>query len=129
MTKTPAVLCLDIEDPITTRSHYAAEWICQQISEAGLTASCFLVAEKVRAWERLGLSSVIEAVGAHDLAFHSSRHSFHPTITEMSEALPAQAGAELLWAWQQPSSLGPGRRKLVAGSFGYAGPARACPDV
>ena len=102
MTKTPAILCLDIEDPITTRSHHAAEWICQQISDAGLTASCFLVAEKVRAWEQLGMSSVIEAVGAHDLAFHSSRHSFHPTITEMSESLPAQAGAELLWAWQQP---------------------------
>ncbi len=102
MTKTPAILCLDVEDPITTRSHHAAEWICREVSDAGLTASCFLVAEKVRAWERLGLSSVIEAVGAHDLAFHSSRHSFHPTITEMSEALPAQAGAELLWAWQQP---------------------------
>jgi len=102
MAKTPAILCLDVEDPITTRSHRAAEWICREVSDAGLTASCFLVAEKVRAWERLGLSSVIEAVGAHDLAFHSSRHSFHPTITEISEALPAQAGAELLWSWEQP---------------------------
>jgi len=102
MAKTPAVLCLDVEDPITIRSHRAAEWICQQVSEADLTASCFLVAEKVRAWQRLGMSSVIEAVGAHDLAFHSSRHSFHPTITEISEALPAQRGAELLWGWEQP---------------------------
>ncbi len=102
MTKTPAILCLAIEDPISTRSHRAAEWVCQQISEAGLTASCSLVAEKVRAWQRLGLSSVIEAVGGHDLAFHGSYHSFHPTISEISEALPAQAGAELLWGWQQP---------------------------
>jgi len=102
MTKTPAILSLDIEDPITIRSHHAAEWICQQISDAGLTASCFLVAEKVRAWERLGLSSVIEAVGAHDLGFHSSRHSLHPAISEISEALPAQVGAEQLWGWEQP---------------------------
>lgn len=102
MHKTPAILCLDVEDPIALRSHQAAQWICQQISAQGLTASCFLVAEKVRAWERLGLREVIEAVRPHDLCFHTSRHSFHPTITEISEALPAHSGAELLWGWERP---------------------------
>jgi len=102
VTKIPTVLCLDVEDPITMRSHLAARWITEEISAAGLTATCFLVAEKVKAWERLGLREVIEAVKRHDLASHSSRHSFHPAISEMSEALPAQAGAEMLWGWERP---------------------------
>jgi len=102
MAKIPAMLCLDIEDPITMRSHLAAQWITEEITKADLKASCFLVAEKVRAWERLGLREVIEAVKRHDLAFHSSRHSFHPTISEISEALPAQAGAEMLYGWERP---------------------------
>lgn len=38
MAKTPAILCLDIEDPITMRSHRATQWITQNISEAGLVA-------------------------------------------------------------------------------------------
>ncbi len=102
MARTSAILCLDIEDPITMRSHQATQWITQDISDAGLVGSCFLVAEKVRAWEQLGLRQVIEAVKGHDLHFHSSRHSFHPTISEISESLPAQASAEMLWGWERP---------------------------
>lgn len=101
MARIPALLCLDIEDPITLRSHQAAGWITRAISDAGLTASCFLVAEKVRAWDNLGLRDVIEAVKRHDLGFHTSRHSYHPTISEISESLPAQSGAEMLWGWER----------------------------
>ncbi len=101
MPRIPAIICLDVEDPITMRSHRATEWVTSDIAAHGLRASCFLVAEKVRQWERLGLRSVIEAVKRHDLGFHSSRHSFHPAVSEMSEALPARTGAEMLWGWER----------------------------
>jgi hypothetical protein len=102
MARTPAWLSLDIEDPITMRSHRAAQWMCEEIASFGLTATCFLVAAKVREWERLGLRDVIESVKQHDLHFHSTGHSFHPTISELSESLAAEDGAEMLWGWERP---------------------------
>lgn len=101
MSKMPAMLCLDIEDPYTLRSHTATEWMLESVREAGLCASCFLVGNKVKAWERLGLSEVIEAAKYHDIGYHSTRHSHHPTITEISETLPPEPGWKMLWGWER----------------------------
>ncbi|MFP3904723.1 MAG: hypothetical protein ACLFWB_10825, partial [Armatimonadota bacterium] len=101
MAKLPAVLCLDIEDPYSDRSHKATRWMLEDISSAGLTASCFVVGEKVRSWKRHELNDVIEAVKPHDIGYHSTRHSHHPTITEISETLPPEPGARMLWGWER----------------------------
>jgi hypothetical protein len=71
------------------------------VRQAGLCASCFIVGNKVRAWETLGLREVIEAAKYHDVGYHSTRHSHHPTITEISETLPSEPGWEMLWGWER----------------------------
>lgn len=101
MAKIPAMLCLDIEDPYTLRSHTATEWMLESVREVGLCASCFVVGNKVRAWERLGLREVIEGTKYHDIGYHSTRHSHHPTITEISETLPPEPGWKMLWGWER----------------------------
>ncbi len=103
MAKISAMVFMDVEDPITPRSHEAARWMCEELTAAGVTGTCFVVAEKARDWERRGLREVIEAVKRHDVNFHGWRHSFHPTVSEISEQLAGEWGAEQLWNWQRPA--------------------------
>ena len=105
-----ATLMMDVEDLITTQSDDATLWIAQAFRDAGLVASFYVVGEKARLWERRGRRDVIEALKWHDIGFHSTWHSIHPTVSEVCQDLDFLSGIDVLWererqGWQDAERI------------------------
>ncbi|MCC6444187.1 MAG: hypothetical protein IT210_12130 [Armatimonadetes bacterium] len=105
-----ASIMMDVEDLITEESDDASLWIAQMIHEEGLTASFYVVGEKARLWERRGRQDVIEAFKKHDIGFHSTWHSIHPTTAEICQDKDFLSGIEALWerereGWQDAEKI------------------------
>ncbi len=79
-------ICFDIEDLHFEQSDDATLWFARFMSEQALPATFFITGDKLKALQRRGRSDVIEAMGKHEVAFHSSRHSHHPTIFEFASS-------------------------------------------
>lgn len=92
-----AALMMDVEDLITEESDESALWVAEMFREEGLTASFYVVGEKARLWERRGRQDVIEAFKRHDIGFHATWHSIHPTMAEVCQDLDFLSGMEALW--------------------------------
>ena len=99
--RTPTVLCFDVEDLIAPESDDAALWLAEILSEYELTGSFMVVGEKARLWEKRGRRDVIEALKRHHLSFHSTWHSVHPTTTEICLDKDFAEGMDALWDWDR----------------------------
>jgi hypothetical protein len=95
----PTVLCFDVEDIIAPEEDDAALWLADILHAHGLTGSFMVVGERARQWERRGRRDVIEALKNHDISFHSTWHSVHPTTTEICLDKDFAVGMEALWEW------------------------------
>lgn len=97
----PTALCLDVEDIIAPESDDAVLWLAEMLRDCGLTGSFMVVGEKARLWELRDRQDVIEAVKAHDIGFHSTWHSLHPTTTELCLDKDFAAGMSTLLEWDR----------------------------
>lgn len=82
-------LWFDTEDYILPASDDAALRLAEFLTREGVRATFKVVGEKARTLERRGRRDVIEALGRHEIGYHSNWHSIHPT--------PAQYLANLGW--------------------------------
>jgi len=96
-----AAVMMDVEDLITEESDDACLWISRAFSARELTATFFVVGEKARLWEERGRTDLIEAVRRHDVGFHSTWHSIHPTMAELCQNRDFLGGMEEIWSREQ----------------------------
>src|SRR5262249_6306360 len=73
------ILWFDTEDYLLPASDDAALRVASILSSRGIRATFKVVGEKARTLERRGRKDVIEALGRHDIGYHSNFHSVHPT--------------------------------------------------
>ncbi len=85
-------LWFDCEDYITPLSDDAALWLAELCTDLGITATFKMVGEKVRVLQRRGRQDVLEAIGRHDVGYHTDNHSRHPTVAEYLEGLDWREG-------------------------------------
>lgn len=85
----------DTEDYVCPASDDAALRIAQAHAAAGVRATFKVVGEKARVLAERGRTDVIAALAAHDVGYHSDRHSAHPVVTEYCEPLPWPQGVDL----------------------------------
>ena len=102
MAPLPTALCFDVEDLIAPESDDAALWFADILTEYGLPGSLMVAGERFRQWERRGRRDVIEAVKRHDVGFHSTWHSVHPTTTEICVDKDLRDGMDALWEYDRP---------------------------
>lgn len=72
----------DTEDYVTPASDDAALRLARIFSGHGVSATFKVVGEKARRLVQRGRRDVIEALGAHDIGYHTDYHSVHPTVSE-----------------------------------------------
>lgn len=89
-------ICFDIEDLCFTESDDATLWFAQHMRERSLPATFFITWDKLQVLQRRGRRDVIDALGRHEIAFHSARHSHHPTIFEFAAARSHQQAVEAI---------------------------------
>ncbi len=89
---TKLIFSFDSEDYETPASDEAEKWWAQAMSRHGFTACICVVGELARALRDRGRSDVIAAMAQHEIAFHSNRHSAHPTWAEYLDVLDWDAG-------------------------------------
>lgn len=95
----PAALCLDVEDIVAPEADDAALWMAEILAAHRLTGSFMVMGELARLWEARGRRDVVEALKRHDLGFHSTWHSVHPTTTEICLDRDFRDGMDALWEW------------------------------
>jgi|GEM_PF-1530343 len=114
MKEVAVLIRFDTEDFLTSESDDAALAIADLLTDLGVRATFPLTAWKVRALRDRDRRDVIEAVGRHDVGFHSTSHSLHPTIAEELEATPDRDAAAV---FERREGEGMGE---VAAAFGSA---------
>jgi peptidoglycan/xylan/chitin deacetylase (PgdA/CDA1 family) len=86
------ILWLDTEDYISPLSDDSAKRIAAFLTRQNVRATFKVVAEKARTLERRGRRDVIEAMGRHEIGYHSDTHSRHPIVTEYESVLNWESG-------------------------------------
>lgn len=76
------ILWFDTEDYLLPADDDAAKRIAELLSERHIRGTFKVVGEKARMLEKRGRHDVIEALGHHDIGYHSNFHSVHPAPTE-----------------------------------------------
>lgn len=76
------ILWFDTEDYLLPAADDAAKRLAELLSQRGIRATFKVVGEKARVLERRGRVDVIAALGKHDIGYHTSFHSVHPTPSE-----------------------------------------------
>ncbi len=84
----------DTEDFILPEADDAAKRIAKIFSDRNIKATFKMVGEKVRVLEERGRDDVILALSRHDIGYHSTNHSIHPTPAEYCRHLDWHEGAE-----------------------------------
>jgi len=82
------LLRFDTEDFLTPESDDALLFLAKALSHRSIRATFPLTTWKVRSLIQRGRRDVIEALRPHDLGFHSTSHSVHPTIAEELATAP-----------------------------------------
>lgn len=75
-------LWFDTEDFINPESDDIPSKICEIMERHHVKVTFKIVGEKLRALKERARTEVIEAMGRHDIGYHSNYHSVHPTISE-----------------------------------------------
>lgn len=79
------MLSFDTEDFMFPRSSYAAARIANTLAGEGVRGAFNVVGEVARAMRALE-PFVIDSLRAHEINYHSLRHTWHPTIPELCDA-------------------------------------------
>jgi hypothetical protein len=77
----------DTEDFILPETDDAVMRIAEMFSERGVQATYKIVGEKARVLQERGRDDVILELSKHDISYHSTYHSIHPTPAEYSRDL------------------------------------------
>ncbi len=80
-------LLFDVEDLTDPRADDTTLRVAQIFTEEDAPSTMMIVGEKARLYEKRGRRDLIEALGRHDVALHTNRHSVHPTVAEYLEGL------------------------------------------
>lgn len=96
------VLWFDTEDYILPQSDDAAKRLAVFLTQQGIRATFKLVGEKGRTLERRGRRDVIDALGRHEIGYHSNTHSQHPTVAEYESLLDWESGVEEFTRRERP---------------------------
>ncbi|NLT41963.1 MAG: hypothetical protein GXX93_04780 [Anaerolineae bacterium] len=80
-------LLFDVEDLTDPRADDTTLRIAEIFTEEDAISTMMVVGEKARLYEKRGRHDLIQALGQHDLALHTNRHSMHPTVAEYLEGL------------------------------------------
>jgi len=85
----PVYVCFwfDTEDYVTPAADDAAQRLAEMFTRHHAKATFKVVTQKVMRFDDRDLSGFIGALARHDLGFHTSSHSRHPTVTEYCEPL------------------------------------------
>jgi hypothetical protein len=85
---TQLVFSFDSEDYTTPEAADAEQWWAEAMSRHGITACINLVGELARSLRDRGRRDVVEAIGRHEICYHSDMHSAPPVhavyLDEMS---------------------------------------------
>ncbi len=108
------LLRFDTEDILTPESDDAALALAELLSRQGVRATFPITAMKVDALLARGRQDVLRALGRHQIGFHSTSHSYHPTIAEQLATLAGQAAVDAFRAREQAGFM------RVAEVFGEA---------
>lgn len=114
MKEVAVLIRFDTEDFLTPESDAAALAIADLLTNSGARATFPVTAWKVRALRDRDRRDVLAALGRHDVGFHSTSHSLHPTIAEELETTPDGDAAA---AFERREGEGMGE---VAAAFGRA---------
>ena len=96
------IISFDTEDFITPESMEAQLYWAEMLSRNKIRGSFQCVGEMVRKWQRLGRQDIIDAIGAHEICYHTNYHSLHPEHPEALEDLNLADG--LVWVRQREAS-------------------------
>ena len=75
-------LLFDVEDLCWPESDDITLELATRLTRHQVRGTFFVVAEKARLFAERGRTDIMAALEAHDLASHTTSHSFHPTIAE-----------------------------------------------
>jgi peptidoglycan/xylan/chitin deacetylase (PgdA/CDA1 family) len=92
MEPVPLIFSCDTEDYETPASDDAELLWAQLFARHGIRACFCVVGEEARALRDRGRRDVLAALGQHEIASHSDRHSAHPTPAEYLEELSWRDG-------------------------------------
>ena len=81
------MLWFDTEDYILPAADDAALRLAEFLSGEAVRATFKMVGEKARVLESRGRRDVIEAIGRHEVGYHTDFHSMHPTPAEYLSGL------------------------------------------
>ncbi len=98
MSRPVAVLLrFDTEDFLTPESDEAALFLAEALTRRGLRATFPMTAWKVKSLLSRKRGDVLQAISKHAVGYHSTSHSFHPTIAEeLCEVADAEAERRFL---------------------------------
>jgi len=75
-------MLFDVEDIITPAADDMTRQVADLVWAHGARATFCVVGERARQWTNRGRFDVIHSLARHDIGFHTSFHSVHPTILE-----------------------------------------------
>lgn len=86
------IFSFDSEDYITPEAADAERWWAETMTRHGVTACICLVGELARVLRDRGRRDVIEAIGRHEICYHSDMHSAPPTHAQYLDGMSWEEG-------------------------------------
>lgn len=102
MSRVYVTFWFDTEDYVTPQSDDAALRLARIFADQGVQATFKVVGEKARRLKQRGRTDVIEALGEHDLGYHTNYHSLPPTVCQYLEGLGWEEGIQEFKRREQP---------------------------
>jgi hypothetical protein len=96
------VLSFDTEDYVTPEALDAEKFWAEELSARGMRGSFQCVAEVIRVLRRRGRGDVIEALGRHEIGYHTDQHSAAPVPPMALEGVGLAEGIE--WVLQREAA-------------------------
>ncbi|NUP99679.1 MAG: hypothetical protein HUU35_07485, partial [Armatimonadetes bacterium] len=93
MPKVQVLFWFDVEDCTVPQSDDAAKRLAWILSRHGVRGTMKVVGQKARLLEQRLRYDVVDALGEHDIGFHSNLHGLRPQIAEYLAELDFEAGA------------------------------------
>ncbi len=129
------IFSFDTEDFVSPHSDDMVRSLAETLTRNALKGSFCMVAWRARALVERGRTDVLDALSKNEIAFHSTWHSFHPTIAEYLDELGWKKGLRRFLAREGegadevrrifgreflPAAVPPGFSWGPQGIYGYA---------
>ena len=96
------VLSFDTEDSVTPEAVDAEKFWAEELSARGMRGSFQCVAEVIRSLRRRHREDVIEAIGRHEIGYHTDQHSVPPIPPVALEGVGLAEGIE--WVFRREAA-------------------------